>query len=90
MDPSPENQAYRQSAAGSRERRYGAFGVAAGLLVLLSAILLEVRVEGRSSAARVPLSPVPHWTVAPDGGRIALLTTEMDGSEGGIWRLQLL
>jgi len=46
MDASPGNQAYRQSAAGSRERRYGAFGAAAGLLVLLLAILLEVRVEG--------------------------------------------
>ena len=50
---------------------------------------LQLRVDGRSFAALVPFSPIPLWTVSPDGDRVALLTTNITGPEGGSWRLQL-
>ncbi len=46
MDPKPKNPAFRQLAPRSNELRYAGFGVAAGLLVLLLAILFEIRLSG--------------------------------------------
>ncbi len=50
-------------------------------------------VRGRSergvSSSRVPFYPAPEWGVAPDGSRIAVLTMDISGREGGTFRVDL-
>lgn len=44
---------------------------------------------GGVASVSVPFFPGPHWTVSPDGARVATLVTDVEGDEGGTYTLRV-
>jgi hypothetical protein len=51
--------------------------------------MVSVRTERGISSSRVPFYPAPEWGVAPDGSRIAVMTMDISGREGGTFRVDV-
>lgn len=51
---------------------------------------VNVTIPGGSASAQVPFCASPEWAVSPDGARLAILTTDGIGPEGGKFRVSVV